>query len=122
MDNRKLHYAEASNNGDVLVLEFETIESIENYIQYSIENNPKIVYVLAFNDLSNEKYLVFVTEYKDVICAMLRINYFNSPFDATYSNDIHLHEYYSYEEAYEVALLMMEGESELCYDNSEINN
>ena len=110
----KLHHSLLKNEGDPEVTKHSCILDLVMYLYgvflQKVEN--KSVYLLSFYDEVNKKDLIFVSEYPDLIIDLIRRTY--SSFDACYASDIHVQEYDSYEEAYRVALLMMEP-NKLCY-------
>ena len=111
----ELFYAKINLDGDIPAYKFETKEELINFIDHSIifplkMENEK-VFLLAINDE------VFVTENGQLMRELIEKDlYYLEVFEA-----IHIQEYSSFEEAYEVALLMKEV-SLLAYKKDHTEN
>tara|TARA_R110000782_G_scaffold156188_1_gene248339 strand:+ start:55 stop:393 length:339 start_codon:yes stop_codon:yes gene_type:complete len=105
----KLHYAEVDNHKDIPCLEFRTHYDMVDFIDAATYKKKNVVFLLCQENnptiLVTEKYLV-VEEFLNRIPTWECVN------------DYYLQEYYSYEEAYIVALGMQE-ENPLCYEDDK---
>jgi hypothetical protein len=102
----KLHYAEVNNHNDIPCLEFKTHFDMVDFIDAVTMQKKNVVFLLCKDQdptiLITEKYLV-VEEFLNKMPTWKCVgNYY-------------LQEYYSYEEAYKVALDIHE-ENPLCYE------
>lgn len=108
----KLHYANLDLKGeDIPVYGFEKISHLidfvdKKYFEKSAEEKMKVVYLLSKDEN------VFVTESNIFLqTSLLTIK------DIATTGNFHIQEYESFEDAYEVALMMKE-DSPLCYSKS----
>jgi hypothetical protein len=107
----KLHYAKINSQGDIPCLEFQTIDEVRSFIAsivYPLQIVNEKVYLVSIQDE------VIITENGLLIEELFDVN-LNSAYPFFEGEDIFIQEYYSYEEAYKVALAMKE-DSELCYE------
>lgn len=116
----KLYYAQLKQEEDISEYPFNNMQELIAYVNYELQRrylkqNDR-VYLLSFEDEKQGKDIVFIDENPDFVIDML-MNYTFS-FTVLNANKVHLHEYESYEAAYEVALMMREV-SPLCYDNKD---
>ena len=107
----KLHYAELDNMGDIPFKEFESFEAMKWYLEdeFCSINCSKRVYLFTWG-CENED--IFISEFSDMPFKALSGFYID---EVMKIKDFHLHEYYSFEDAYQVAIDMKEG-NKLCYD------
>ena len=105
---QKLHYAKLNLEEDISCLEFNNREELVGFLRKNIKEG--IVYLLAINDNISDD--VFVTDNTSLV-----IELFNNHLNAAYpfhEKGTCLFEFDSFEEAYEVALMIKEV-SPLCY-------
>lgn len=119
----QLNYASLSDdeNEDIPEYYFDSVIDISKWLidmSLTKQFNDR-VYLLTFFDMVNRKDLLFVTDYYDTIIDIIRNTH--TSFDVAFSEIIHIHEYESFEAAYEVALTMKEPHP-LCYDKPNSNN
>lgn len=107
----KLHYAKKELNGDIPCYKFKTQLSLYNYIIGLLGRDSTTVYLLSIDDE------VIVTENLALILDILGNDVVSIAMmeDEKGACNVFLQEYYSYEEAYQVALGMKEV-SALCYE------
>ena len=108
----KLHYAELTNDSEIQIFEFPSIDALKWYLENDFTGNEKIKRVFLFT-WNGEKDDIFISEYSDM--PFKAMNYFNIDLGQKDDN-FFLQEYYSFEDAYAVAMDMKE-ENKLCYDN-----
>ena len=103
----KLYYAHAELEGDVPMYEFDLMEDLALFVLEKVREN--LVYIVAYDDE------VFVTDNLALVVELFERKL--KSFYPFYEGERcpHIQEYYSYEEAYKVALDMKEV-SPLCYD------
>jgi hypothetical protein len=102
-----IYYAPLDFNVDIHSMEFNAVEEVIGFITsivYPLKLVNDKVYLLALDDE------ILVTDNGLLISSIFEHNYMNL-YDA---NEINLHEYGSYEEAYKIALMMKET-NHLCY-------
>ena len=116
----QLHYAKVdldASQQDIPKFEFKDEEKmiyyIGNYI-YDEFNDPKVVFLAAY------KGEVFVTDSANSLVEFL-LSFCDLAAMEEDEANIYLQEYYSFEAAYEVALMMKET-SPLCYEPEEAKN
>jgi hypothetical protein len=102
----KLHYAKLDLQGDIPCYEFKGIAEIRNFISEIVGQHPtgkaeNMVYLITIQDD------VFVTQNCQLI-EELFVGNLNSVYPFYEDEDISIHEYASYEEAYKVALNIQE--------------
>ena len=114
----KLNYASLQNDGDVRLKEFKKAIERRSFMLDAVFNGKPIVYLLLIQpDTVHEKYLHQVEKiYVFQIWADIA-NIVDDPAYNSRWNTFHLHEYESYESAYEVALSMRET-NPLCYTSA----
>lgn len=108
----RLHYAPLILTKDIQYYEFETLEDVKKFILENVCSTKIIVDKVVLINIDDE---IFITDnftwdyplqnFVEFLCDM---------YDAMPFINIYLQEYYSYEEAYEVALTMKE-ENPMCY-------
>jgi hypothetical protein len=116
-----IHYASLELDADIPVYECNNIQELKAFELTYLLDNPEVknrVWLLSINDEE------FVTENVQIICSLLEQTFMYdlakelSP-SIFYANnncdDVFLQEYPSFEDAYEVALDMQEGTTDLCY-------
>lgn len=112
MKTKKVHYAKLNLQGDIPCYEFQGIEDLRTFVNGIIDQHSgfkaeNMVYLIAIQDD------VFVTENLQLVQELFDGN-LNSAYPFYEGEDVFIHEYQSYEEAYKVALDMKE-DSPLCY-------
>lgn len=114
MENYKLYYAELNLQGDIPCYEFKTFEDLVSYACERVElNKGKAVFLIAKDYQST---CPFITDNTFSIGFML-----DKMPGMGFKSDTHIQEYESFEEAYKVALAMVEDKP-LCYTKSITNN
>ncbi|MBT7493570.1 MAG: hypothetical protein HN704_18375 [Bacteroidetes bacterium] len=105
----KLYYAHAELEGDIPVYEFDSMEDLALFVLGKVRE--KLVYVVAYDDE------IFVTHNLCLVVELFERKL--KSFYPFYEGERHPHiqEYYSYEEAYKIALAMKEG-TPMCYDQT----
>jgi hypothetical protein len=108
----KVHYAKIDLDGDIPCYEFGTIEQVRDFVQSILNKHPKkeaeFVYLLVIQDD------VIVTENCQFIEEIFDGN-LNSVYPFYEGDAVSIHEYSSYEEAYNIALTYKEAVSPICY-------
>ena len=105
----KLHYEKLDLQGDTQFFEFRTHREMIDFIDAKcVGRNGQCVWLIARDGTTD----LFVSESHISIQEFLK----TKPCWSAIGGDYHLHEYASFEEAYIVALNMIEGKSGLCYE------
>jgi len=109
----KLNYAELQLNGDIPYYNFETPSEMLGFLLLK-QDNGKVVYLCSLTvSEDTDDSLIFVQHGMANIVEFLEL-YIN---EFSVSEQVDVHEYASYEEAYKVALMMKESETDLTYEN-----
>jgi len=103
----KLHYAELNLQGDIPCYEFNKMRKLIDFIDFKcINNKGNIIWLIASNNIND----IFVSDsYLSIENFLEKMPCWNT------SGEYFLQEYSSFQEAYEVALSMMETHK-LCYE------
>ena len=109
MKKVELHHASLKLTGDIPCYKFDSIVDLEIYLS-NITDNGKIVYLGCMD--FDESSIIFIDNRLEFI-AEFYCKMTESKGNYTY----YLQEYASYEEAYKVALMMKEMETDLTYEN-----
>jgi hypothetical protein len=110
----KLHYAELNLKGDIPCYNIDNVKDISNIIKTDLTQQKNKVYLFNFEFGIGESEVI-ISENISTILKFLQDN--TNLIKYSQSRDMFLQEYPSYEDAYRVALAMMEN-SELCYNES----
>jgi len=114
---KRLHYAELENINDIRGIEFDELKELTNFIYKQASKNNNKVYLITFN-VDNEctNSPIFIDEDGVGFIALIA----SSPtFYEEFVDDYFLHEYASYEDAYNGALFMKEL-NPLCFDKEKV--
>ena len=104
-----LHYAKLDLQGDIPCFEFNKHSKMVDFIDSKcVGRSGQCVWLIARDGTTD----LFVSESHISIQEFLK----TKPCWSAIGGDYHLHEYASFEEAYIVALNMIEGKSGLCYE------
>jgi len=103
---KRLHYAELENTDDIRGIEFDELKELTNYV-YERGQQVNKVFLVTFNIGDDCLYSpIFVGENTETFIALIA----SCPdFYEEMVDDYFLHEYESYEDAYNGALFMKEG-------------
>jgi hypothetical protein len=118
--NYKLHYAELNLTSDIPCLQFDSKNKLLDYVHTIYKNNSytrlKVICIVQIGEN-----LIVVNSMKSILDFINDLLDEHESIHQLFGNDVSIHEFSSYEEAYKFAILLKE-ESRLCYsDNVEID-